>query len=157
MDNGCKSHDTDTCGLHIHASKRWLTLTEQIRVGIFIHTQEQRMGIFARRGGNYYTAFKDIKTNGYTYANKNEDRYEAVNFLPRHTIEFRLFRGTLKLETFYASLEFVHAVLNFVKTISSQKLIDIDYAWNKFCEYVKTDKKEYKNLITYMNNKNLMV
>ena len=38
---------------------------------------------------------------------KSDGRYKAINLQNDNTIEFRLFRGTLKLNTFIASLQFV--------------------------------------------------
>jgi hypothetical protein len=43
----------------------------------------------------------------------NGDRYEAVNVTGSETIEFRIFRGSLRYESIMAALEFVNAVLDF--------------------------------------------
>ena len=48
-------------------------------------------------------------------------RYFAINLTNIHTIEFRLFRGTLRLDTFFSTLQFVNTLVNKVKSIQSNE------------------------------------
>jgi hypothetical protein len=52
----------------------------------------------------------------------NEDRYESVNFQPERTVEFRLFKGTLRYETIMACLEFTYASWFFTRDTGQQDL-----------------------------------
>lgn len=49
-------------------------------------------------------------------------KYTAVNFGPRDTIEFRMFKGTLSHASVMACAEFVHNLHDFVKVASLQEL-----------------------------------
>ena len=40
------------------------------------------------------------------------DRYHAVNIANEHTIEFRMFRGTLKYNTLIATLELLDCIID---------------------------------------------
>ena len=50
-------------------------------------------------------------------------RYVAVNLNNYHTIEFRLFRGTLKLNTFIATLQMVETICNAAFSMSEEELM----------------------------------
>src|ERR1700693_1004043 len=167
----CKSHNTKTCGLHIHVSKRVFTQMEAIRVGIFVNLNCERFEAIARRKQSSFSRFKYIKkgresnkrdyssrdTGNYMEANKNDERYEALNYQNRATIEFRLFKGTLKVNTFLATLELTHAVCYFIKSLNSTiQVIDIDKSWQLFIEFLEKNKKKYEMAIGYLKSKNLM-
>jgi hypothetical protein len=42
-------------------------------------------------------------------------KYQVVNLLHKDTVEFRLFKGTLKYETFIATLEFIRDLVYLCK------------------------------------------
>ena len=50
--------------------------------------------------------------------------------LPYMTIEFRLFRGTLKLNTLYATLQFVNRIVDTALTLSESEITD--QSWSDF-------------------------
>lgn len=47
-------------------------------------------------------------------------RYTAVNLMPENTIEFRIFRGTLRYETFMATIEFTHYLCELARKLSDE-------------------------------------
>jgi hypothetical protein len=57
----------------------------------------------------------------------NSDRYEALNFKNDKTIEFRLFKGTLKYQTIMACLEFTFATWHFCKDASQTQLTTSEF------------------------------
>lgn len=136
---GARSHDTKTCGLHVHISKADMSVLHGTKIIEFINDPINRPLILAiaRRDESRWCAFKDKKNNkewkGYALkhfkndkqrllANLNQDRYEAVNFQNPNTIEFRLFKGTLRFETIMACLEFAYATYFFCKKASKAQL-----------------------------------
>jgi hypothetical protein len=93
---------------------------------------------------------KDYKSMG-----NSTDRYEALNWENSHTVEFRMFKGSLKPATVKASLQFVHACMMFVKTVSSARIAKTVTAWNDFTKYINDNRKEYSELIAYMTARNI--
>lgn len=85
------------------------------------------------------------------YVKKNKDtntRYMALNLENSATIEFRIFKGTLKFDTFMASVELVNNIMTLcsnlelpVTDITWDKLIDSEYA-REYCNEkgIHTDK-----------------
>lgn len=156
--NKCRSHKTDTCGLHIHASKSGLNEIDITKIVSFVNLNLNRFQILARRNGCSYATYKKIE-NGQDLKNckYSESRYEVINLGNRNTIEFRMFRGTLKHSSLISCIELVDATIEFCKNGN----IGIGFifknpnrSWNKFLDYIKKDKKRYAELIVYMEEMN---
>lgn len=165
----CKSHDTNTCGLHIHVSKKALSHIEAIRLGIFVNLNCNNFETLARRTQSHYSKFKFVKKGRvenkrcstekgeYLSVINNGDRYEALNYQNRSTIEFRLYKGTLKYHTLISTIELTHAVCYFVKQVDSTlNLVDKEKGWKLFMDFVKKNCKTYPNLIEYLQAKELL-
>ena len=127
---GYKSHDTKTCGLHVHISRRFFGREDA--------EQERAVGkLIAFYDANYTEMVKasrrDIDRAGRWAARvsaKNADearskakrenaynRYAAVNTINSATIEFRLTRGTLNESTIRASLDYIFAIAKNAKRV----------------------------------------
>ena len=118
---GLRSHLTGTCGLHVHVSREGLTNLQIARAVYFVNHQANRHLIetVARR---YNAGYCKAKSKKISTAARAEDRYEMINLQNRKTIEFRIFKGSLKYEAIIAAIEFCHAVLNFSATNSNLHL-----------------------------------
>lgn len=109
---GLRSHRTTTCGLHVHVSRAGLSNLTIARAVTFVNdsANDAFMQALARR---YETRYCSYREKALDEAHLPGDRYEAVNLTGRSTIEFRMFRGSLKLEAVVAAVEFCHALLEF--------------------------------------------
>src|SRR5690606_4775831 len=77
-------------------------------------------------------------------------RYYAVNLTNRATIELRLFRGTLKLETFFATLEFADYLAKTAINSTNEEVQHL--TWE---EFVKDVPEGYTYLRQYLVNRGL--
>lgn len=120
--SGLVSHETTTCGLHVHMTKAALTKLTIGRMARFIHDPENKdfMETFARR--SFFEYAKHVPSTTIPSSLKAVDRYEAFNVTPGKTVEFRLPRGTTKETTIVATVEFCYALIRFCESASSQKL-----------------------------------
>jgi hypothetical protein len=123
----------------------------------------------ARRGENQYTQYK--KVDGELTKYQNRDRYAALNWQNDNTVEFRIFRGTLKYETFMASMELCHAAYVFTHDKNcfniptggdvqdvvqdSEKLTD--RIFRKFLRFIYKERSSYNNLVIYIRAKNFNI
>ena len=147
---GLRSHDTTTCGLHVHISKRGMTSLQIAKVVAFVNADENAKLIqaIARRGSTGYCQIVKKKIGNCA---KSYSRYEAVNISPRHTIEFRIFKGSLKWEAVVAAIEFANAVVTFCRTAETSVR---DLTTPKFLEYIATKlPKETAILRPYLSNR----
>lgn len=67
-------------------------------------------------------------------------RSVAVNLLPKNTIEFRLFRGTLNYNSFIKNLEFVKSVIDWSNIVSWKSA-----KYNSLTSYLKFLKENQNN------------
>lgn len=164
-----RSHETTTCGLHVHIDRMNMTPLHAYKLNLFINDKanQKLMYAIARRYnhdryaamapkegdakimGDYvrrlreahpgtlaarampgvaglkarrdYSAlmrarYKDI------IGSANGSRYQAVNFSNRNTVEYRLFRGSLRYETIMACLEFTRASWLFAYQLSKNEM-----------------------------------
>ena len=141
-----KSHDSGRCGLHIHLNRgrgaKGMRLGEatECKIAYFIHRQRAMFTKLARRGSGDYTSFvqKELKRG----ENRNGSRHEAVNFT-YDTVELRLFRGTLRLNTFYATLEMADAIVRFCKNYSAARMVNATRARNEWLDFAQNNGYEY--------------
>lgn len=115
-----RSHQTTTCGLHVHVSRAGLTPTHVARAVSFVNDERnaELVACIARRGPNQYCKMAPKKISRET-ARDNGDRYQAVNLCHPGTLEFRMFRGTLKRSSLLACIEFAAAVVAYCAPCAS--------------------------------------
>lgn len=148
LPKGLRSYDTKTCGLHVHASRNPLSQLTIAKILLFMNRKENIPFIttIAGRSANRYCQIKDKVFKDARYGTM--DRYEALNLVNKGTIEFRIFRGTLKRESLFKSLEFCDALIYFCKECS-YSIRDCQKV-DKFLEYVKLRKKDYIHLWAFI-------
>jgi hypothetical protein len=149
--NGASSHNTSTCGLHIHICKADMSTLHACKMVLFINDSDNQKLVYAlaRRDSSSYSKIHDKKGDKhwlkdamqagkraednnklqkkYQLRNLNSDRYEALNFKNERTIEFRLFKGSLKYQTIMACLEFTFATWHFCKDASQTQLTTAEF------------------------------
>ena len=79
-------------------------------------------------------------------------RYVAVNLENYNTIEFRLFRGTLRYKTFLATLQLVDEICYCAINMTDKEMEDL--SWSDFVSKILPKKFE---LIEYLKSKRLYV
>lgn len=124
------SHETSSCGFHIHVSKAAFDGERAInRAVAIVHGLKLEMEKFGRRRNGSYYRFtnlpKDFSKNDFNRI-ETDGHYCAVNTSGRshdnqnNTVEFRFPRGTLNPVTFMATIEFIR---NIVKMANDRSVI----------------------------------
>lgn len=139
--------DTTTAGLHVHVSKAALSELQIGKIMVFITNPAAKKFItyIARREANSYCDRAIKKHSDVTRGEGN--RYQAVNLQNTATIEFRLFKGTIDKKHFFASLEFVEALIAFCSP-GERGMGGHDVTG--FCQYVTAQRKQYPNLFQHL-------
>ena len=140
---GYRSHQTSTCGLHIHVNRDCFgedrdTQDEVIsRILFFVETHWAELLRFSRRSEysiNRWAARYGYEKTGREILDKAkkgcQGRYAAVNLCNYSTIEFRLFRGTLKHNTLIAALELVNAICDLAISLTDEGIANM--SWSEF-------------------------
>ena len=143
------SHTAQTCGLHIHINRAALgeTVEEQEntigRIVYFFEKHWDQILRFSRRTegqANRWAARYGCSTVNPKESLKGAKdsclgRYTAVNLANQFTIELRIFRGTLRYETFVATLQFVDKLCHDAIELSDEQFQTM--TWNDFTASVK--------------------
>ena len=125
------SHNTRTCGLHVHINRDALSQIQIAKMVTFVNDprNESMIRAIARRYAEGYCKIKEKKLES---AHQSTDRYEALNITGSRTVEFRIFKGSLKYESVIAAIEFCNALVDYaaqpdtndVTKLSSDYFID---------------------------------
>jgi len=82
---------------------------------------------------------------------KNADRYVCLNLRNQHTIEFRIFRGTLNKISFKATLQMVHLMVMYCKENSFEQVTKT--TWDDFAYHLVG---KYSELDQYLETRKLI-
>ncbi len=158
---GYHSHQAGTCGLHVHVSRDALGDSESDqdaaigRILFFVEKHwaellkfsrrtESQMNKWARRYG-----YKDRPKEMLEHAKKGAfSRYACVNLTNADTIEFRMFRGTLKYNTLAATLELTDRICELCVDLSDEEIRGL--SWSAFVAMLTEPE-----LITYLKERRL--
>ena len=163
------SHDAYTCGLHLHVSKQAFgdsdTETQERAISRVIYFIEYNWSYIkkfsrrteaqllksARRYGLKEKPIEFMESVKESY-DCNGSRYNCVNLKNINTVEFRVFRGTLKYNTFIATIEFVNELCKLAINESDKFFSKL--SWGRFIKCIDTSKNI--ELVTYLNERNLI-
>ena len=162
---GYTSHQARTCGLHVHVNRTAFGETEETqdeciaRVLYFFEKNWEELLRFSRRTRSQLERWamrygykdhpkellKEVK-KGY-----HGERYTSVNLCNTNTIEFRIFRGTLKLNTLLATLQMIHRICDVALYLSDEEIKAM--TWSTFVSGCS----EYPELVQYLKERRLYV
>ena len=182
---GTTSYKSGRCGVHIHVNKLALNKFQWASVIMFVDMYKREVKAISQRTTatldrwskirglrNYFEPTRANKSNTLVdlinYGRmRSSDRYSAINTQPHRTVEFRLFRGTTKYESFIAYIEFVDCLTEFVKQYSTTLVLreylayqrDMSQGdvclWKFFCVFAQV--KQYKYLCDMLDRKHINV
>jgi hypothetical protein len=166
LDMGYKSHKTSTCGLHIHVNKNTFTddpITQDnciSRVLFIVERFWQELLRFSRRTESQIRqwaaryGFKSDPGEILDAAKKSGyNRYTCVNLTNYSTIEFRIFKGTLKYTTIIATLQLVDYICNVAVSMCNATIEKL--SWCDFVEGI--DAGKYPELVRYMKERKIYI
>lgn len=165
---GYTSHQARTCGLHVHVNRTTFGITpaEQepaiARVLYFFEKHWEELLKFSRRTQSQLKRW----AARYGYCERPKDildfakkeygcgsRYTCVNLTNEDTVEFRMFRGTLKLNTLLATLQMVDRICDVAIYLSDEEMTAL--AWTTFVSGI--DPHLYPELVQYLKERRLYV
>lgn len=141
---GYLSHQARTCGLHIHVNRTAFgaNTTKQdaciARILYFFEKHWEELLKFSRRTQRQlerWAARYGYKEHPMEILDKAKSaygdcRYTCVNLTNATTVEFRIFRGTLKLNTLIATLQLVDRICDAAINLSDEEIKEL--SWTTF-------------------------
>ncbi len=160
---GYCSHQSGTCGLHIHVNRTAFGNTSEeqdnaiARILYFVERNWNELLQFSRRTRRQLErwaaryGYKEHPAEILEHAKSGcVDRYTCVNITNRNTIEIRLFRGTLKYNTLIATLQMVSRICDLAIFLSDDEIRNL--SWPAFVAGVTEPE-----LIQYLKERRLYV
>lgn len=161
---GYRSHQAGTCGLHVHVSRAAFGDTPEkqdaviARILYFFEKHWEELLKFSRRTPaqldrwaaryGYQEQPKDILEHAKD--DRHASRYTCVNLTNADTIEFRIFRGTLRVNTIFATLQLLDRICDVALALSDDVLKEM--SWTTFAAGC-----EAPELVQYLKERRLYV
>jgi hypothetical protein len=166
---GFRSYENGSCGIHVNISNnafedakhlyRFMTLIHirpswSLRMSQRTYSQAAH---WATLDGLDRTSYRKRVSEAAVARNGNgrpvTDKYTAVH-IPNYygdsnRIEFRLPRGTLRLDRFYKNLEWTAGMIEFTR--GSRRMLECTPI--KFMAWCRDNKREFPNLVAFLNEK----
>ena len=155
LTRGMRSHDTSTCGLHVHVSRKNMHTMQLNKMNVFLNHPDnaELIKAVARRYNVNYARIAEKKlSNAHKY---DIERRDALNICGDNTVEFRIFKGTLVHDTLLSAIEFANAVVNFTMPASSA---GFHLSTQRFIDFIDSpsQRSETKHLRKHLVNTNIM-
>ena len=172
-DHGFVSHKTGDCGLHVHMDRRFFGSIPKDdvegRFFIILRNNLEWIKLFSRRFRYGYCKINGYDNNfsgeGDTLGKisyppdkvwlkdkKQNERHMALNFYPSDTIEIRIFRGTLRYDSFVATLQFCNIYAEIVKRYDNRQILDIGL---RNFMYIAQE-KNYTEFLDYLRRRHII-
>lgn len=159
LHGGMRSHDGDTCGLHINIGTRSFDNAEHLaRFAKLVYVNPRwstRMSQRTHSSVQHWARFDELTDDAsrqrwaeevFRYGYASRSRYIVLNASNEGRIEFRLPRGTLRFDRFMAKLEWVAAMVEYTRDGSNVVQV------SPFMRWVQRT-GEYPALLTYMQER----
>ena len=158
--NGYDSFNTTTCGHHIHMSKSPLTDKQQMLFVAMFEFFRQEFTALSRRDESKLERWATFITRNYDKDQLNNsevfesllnilfqqhNRYRAINVTNVHTLESRIWRGTLDSLEYLARIELMYNVAMYVKD-HTEELYNMVFGNEDLFEL------NFYDIITYKSN-----
>lgn len=151
-ERGFKSYNSTCCGMHIHVSKNSIGSLQLYKMLRLIYDYPMfTLAISRRKSMNNLEEWAGARDCGTRKGKVKKatdkyqgERYNAINLQNPETVEFRIFRGTLKDTSIIMNLEIVKSLLDFTEPGITSKSMLNPTAWR---EFVNDNKTEYPNII----------
>ena len=149
-EEGMRSFKTETCGIHIHMSKKAFSKYHLYKFLRFFRENIDFVTVVSQRTGgnlNQWSTLDSAENIIFQAKHGNTgEKYVAVNLIPPKTVEIRVFRGNLLETAFRKNLEFCKALFDFTEGSSCLSLTAIH-----FHKFVAKNKKQFPNLLAFLS------
>ena len=161
---GYRSHQTKTCGFHIHVNRDFFPTTDDeacvARMLYIVEKFYDDLVVFSRRTKSSLSRWVNKSSKTPEQQAKDwkdghmDDRYRPVNLCNHNTFEFRMFRGTLKYNTFIATLNLVYNIVMTARFKTTTDIQNMEFEDLLTTKRMKRYWEEAKERVERRNNRN---
>jgi hypothetical protein len=156
---GMMAWGTKTCGLHIHISRAGFSGgSHQHRFLQLVYNNKDFYEVLAGRSSSHWAKFDDNvdpntgqKSLKHKFDRHGSDRYSAVNTNNRHTLEMRIFRGSLNTRFIKSCIDLAHASVEFTRVMSVPEVREHKLDCINLIQYIRERAELYPSLNQRLN------
>ena len=150
---GFRSWDTQTCGFHLHISKRGFSSNGHIWrfSNLIIGNQKEWAKLAGRTSEQWSSYSKNRNKIGKVLTGKEHpERYVAVNLCNWSTVEVRIFRGSLNVRRIASHIEAIYAAVQYTRNLSFSEVASGALRFDRFADWVNEvgDFGNFNDLLT---------
>ena len=162
---GARSFHRSNCGFHVHVSRAYFSPTHLWRFVAFQMRNQRLCESIAQRNSSRWARWQtlsdlpdeiDATLTDVVKGKANGERYVAINFTNRETVELRYFRGNLRRAGIMLRMEFVHAMVIHTETLSAGDVMRGALTARAFAQFVKENASHYPTLLGWMTDNETM-
>ena len=141
-DCGVFSWSSPSTGLHIHVSREAFSGDLALAKLTWFYANPKNWNfleqIAQRENNGYCRKIRKIEGRRKYLSSyyKGYDRRTELNFTNRATVEFRMFKGTVKPEAIYRAVEYVDAITDFCNSVAAVRV-----NFKEFVKFVETSRR----------------
>jgi hypothetical protein len=149
---GYRSWDTDTCGLHVHASRTSFVDRSHLWKWTYLINKNNKECIELAGRNSHYAQFYGVKPTSDIVLKKAmpRERYVAINLNPKHTVEVRIFKGSLRIPRVKTALDFMQSTIEFANKLTIKEA-SVGNTWGMYRDYVGEHSHRFENLHLRLN------
>lgn len=142
--HGCSSDDNPTTGFHVHMSRDAFTTMHLYKfMRLFYENPKWTVQISGRKDLTVMDRYSSINKEPVkdlmrkARFGEQPDRYVAINLANPHTVELRMFKGTITPSVFWRYMEICKATFDFTKEVGISEVNVTNF--DKFVEKRRAD------------------
>lgn len=167
---GLNSYRLNSCGMHIHVSKDYFNNDHLLNFIKLIYAIQDLAIKLSQRKSHDLERWATFNRTSFSKLNSNSgelrslgNKYNAINLYHPHTIEIRMFRGTLANHSFWKNIEFMQACVECSK--NTDKFVASKDETTQYCQqlykdvfvqYIKDNKDRFENLYNFLEKRDLL-
>lgn len=154
---GLTSWVSGRAGIHIHISKAALSKLQLGRMLVFVNAPAND-NLITTVAGRAHCDFAKRYPKKVSSYKQSLGKFEALNTIHKHTVELRIFRGTLNYDSFLKNIEFAHALVMACGRVGGVRVMTPSECEQsaKFLAFVYGNKRTYPHLYEFLCRKRLL-
>ena len=133
-----RSWNTTSCGLHVHMSRAAFTDSHLMRFAMFFTRNEADIVVLAARVSNYAN-FNPLREKlAMKVKGQGTNHFDALNLghPGSPTVECRIFKPSLRFERVIGAIQFLNALYEYTKPLTSHDVNAGALEWTRFLRYM---------------------
>jgi hypothetical protein len=142
IDRGCRADKERSTGIHIHSNRMAYDSPSHIwRVLKLVTDHEEKVVEFARRRSSF-ADFENIREHALALAFRKfyGDHFDAVN-VTGNTLEFRIFRSSLRAGRVLANIQLVDSINEFTRFMTVKDIRQGALSWIELQDFIGSDNR----------------